>query len=687
MFKYSRNWLEKLAKEKIDYKDFDKNWLDLQGFEVAVEESVGDDVVVTLEVKANRPDMLCHLGVLREYYVYKNKGLLPVIDTTVNLDGLKDLPIKVEIPSKDVGNTVLLMIENVNNLKSTPKEMVALLESFDVKSINPIVDISNYIMLEMGQPIHIYDADKVKNVLRFKTTDKKEKIVTLNGEEFEIPLHSILIEDEVGPACLAGMIGAKRVEVDSHTKNIIIEAAHFDPIRIRVTGQKANISTMASYRFERGVDPNNALNSAKVCAEKVLEVCGGHLSAKYVRLLPQEQNVKTLKVSKVNHILGSTLKATDIKNLLESYYYQVKILNSDTVEVVAPDYRLDIEQEIDVIGDIAQIYGYHNIEPTMPNLSVNYEPNKTVINSDILRNLMLAQGFNECISYSFINKDSMKTLGLKEGSKLYGEVELLNPLSSKFAVMRPNMLYSMLATYVYNLTINGECEPIFEIGTIFNKDANSDTCYAQKTVLSVLLNGNKYDKGFGLDKDIAYDFYDIKQILELITSEYSLNVELKNSNEVVFEHGMGTDIYINKEYAGYMGIVNANTIKNLENGKLIKGQVAYLELDLSKLTMGITRLEEVSKYPSIEREYNFLVPLGAHFEEYSKAIKKQSANVNNIAVKDIYKGKGVKDGFVSVLVSIEYLSAVKTLTSEEIEQIENKFYKELKEHHNIELKN
>lgn len=683
MFKFSKNWLEKLANEKIDYKDFDKNWLDLQGFEVATETPINDDVVIELEVKANRPDMLSHLGILREYNVYKNKGYLPEIKSKLSLDGLKGLDINVEVTTNKVDNLVLIEIRNVDNTKETPKEMKEYLENLGVNSINPIVDISNYIMLGLGQPIHMFDLDKVKDKLCYKENDKVQKIITLSGEEEEIPTEAITIEDSEGITCLAGIVGTKKVEIDENTKNIIIESAHFDAIASRVASQKTHITTLASYRFERGVDSDQVLNYGLLCAEKVLEICGGQITGAYTKLNKKEKNVKEVSVKRTNSILGTKLSASEIKNLLEKYYFDVDILSEDKLKVYCPDYRLDLEGEIDVIADVAQMYGYHNIEPTIPNLSVDYEPNVVMQNSDRLREILLGLGINECISYTFIHKEALSKLGINKDSKLYGDIEIINPLSIKFAIMRPNMVYSMLNTLLFNISKYNECEPIFEIGTVFARNNDTDTGYSQKQMLSVVLNGNKYQKGFGLDKNIPYDFYDIKQILELIMEEFSLEYELKPTTESVLEKGL--EIYINGKYAGLIGTIDSSKVRNLENGKLVKGEVEYLELCVDDLSFGRTPLEEQSKFQSIIREYNLLVPNGVKFSEYSKLIKEKSNLIREIEVKDIYNGKGVKENHSAILISVEYNNFDKTLVSEEVEVIEKDILDSLKTL-NIELK-
>jgi len=685
MFKYSKLWLEKLAKEKIDIEDFDRNWLDLQGFEVATEVKTGDDTIVELEVKANRPDMLSHLGVLREYYVYKKRNCLPDVSSKLKLVENTKLPVDVKIETEDCDHLVLLNIEGVDNTKETPAELKVLLENLGVNSINPIVDISNIIMLEMGQPIHIFDADKVKKELVYKNADDKTSMTTLKGDELKVSQGSIVICDAEGVTCLAGMIGAKRVEVDENTKNIIIESAHFKDIPVRKTTQAMHITTLASYRFERGVDSDNQINSGLLCAEMIMDMCGGKLVSNYVKHEYKKENKFVISTAKTNKLLGTDLTSKNICDLLNSYYFNCSVIDEDKVNVITPNYRMDLVEEIDVIGDIAQIYGYHNIEPTNPELLVKYEPNYVHINSNTLRNLLTAQGINECISYSFIHKDVNKMLKLNPQDDVYNAIELINPLSIKFAVMRSSMVYSMVNTYIYNLTKNNECEPIFDIGSVFFKNDKADTGFSQKTAVGILLNGVKVSKGFGIDKELNYDFYDIKQIVELIASEFSMDISLKPSNRTFMEENKGVDVYYNNKVIGFMGVLNSECVNNFENGKLVKGEMLYLELYVDDLVMGSTAIEEVSKFPSVVREYNFLVPTDAVFDEYSGEIKKLSDYIKSIKVNDIYKGKGVKDGYVSILLEIEYGSNLKTMTTEEVEDVESKMYSMLKAK-DIELK-
>ena len=684
MFKYSHRFLEKLAGEPIDYKDFDRNWLDLQGFEVACEEEMDDDAIIELEVKANRPDMLSHLGVLREYYVYKKYNKEPKIESKIDLSGLKSLPIDVEIKTDDVGNLVLVCIKNIDNTKKTPEKIVKLLHNLGVASVNPVVDYSNFVMLELGQPIHIYDLDKLNAKLAFENLNEDTKLTTINGSEIKAPKDSIIIKDNSGAVCLAGIIGTQKVEVDENTKNIVIESANFNPIKLRIASQNTHISTLASYRYERGVDANITKLGACLCAEYILENCGGQLDSAFIKFENSKENKKQLEVSYINKILGTKFTCQDVKRLLEGYYYTVNVLDEQNIEVIAPKYRLDLDDKIDIVGDVAQIFGYHNIEPTMPNLSVEYEPNNYIINSDILRNIMYGVGANECISYSFIHENAMKMLKIDEKSELYGDIKLINPLSNKFALMRPNLIYSMVNTLVYNVAKDSVCEPIFEIGTVFKRDANADTGYGQESHLAVILCGNKIEKGFGIDKNIPYDFYDIKQVLELITAKYSMPFELVEKHEPTFE--LCADILVSGKKFGIIGILDDSAIKNFENGKLVREKVYYLEINIDMLVMGTTPLEEQSKYPSITREYNLLVPNGVNFADYKADIEKTSNKIVEIETKDLYKGKGVKEGTTSQLLQITYNSFEETLTSDEVEAIERQWFEKINAKYKIVLK-
>ncbi len=684
MFKYSHRFLEKLAGEPIDYKDFDHNWLDLQGFEVACEEEMNNDAIVELEVKANRPDMLSHLGVLREYYVYKKYNKLPKIESKIDLSGLKKLPIDVEIKTDDVGNLVLVCIKNIDNTQKTPAKIVELLHNLGVASINPIVDYSNFVMLELGQPIHVYDLDKLNGKLEFDNLACDTKLTTINGSEITAPQGSIIIKDRKDAVCLAGIIGTQKVEVDENTKNIVIESANFNPIKLRIASQNTHISTLASYRYERGVDANITKLGACLCAEYIIDNCGGQLDSAFVKFENSKENKKQLEVPYINKILGTKFTAQDIKRLLESYYYTINILDEQKIEAIAPNYRLDLDDIIDIVGDVAQIFGYHNIEPTMPNLSVEYEPNNYIINSDILRNLLYGVGANECISYSFIHENSMKMLKIDEKSELYGDIKLINPLSNKFAIMRPNLIYSMVNTLVYNIAKDSVCEPIFEIGTVFKRNSNADTGYEQNSHLAVILCGNKIEKGFGIDKDAPYDFYDIKQVLELIMAQYSMTFELVERQEPTFE--LCADILVGGKKFGIIGILDDGAVKNFENGKLVREKVHYLEINIDMLSMGTTALEEQSKFPSITREYNLLVPNDVKFVDYKTEIEKTSNKIVNIEVKDLYKGKGVKDGTTSQLIQIEYNSFDETMTSEDVEKIEKQWLEKISTAYKIVLK-
>ena len=277
MFKFSYNWLKAESEIGADYDGL-LEWLNLQGFEIASIEDYGDDKAVEIEVKANRPDMLSVAGVLREYYAGRGRRETKNFTPDVPLELTDDngvLSHRIVVDSKDVHRYCAAEIRGVDNTGETPEYIKDRLMKSGIACINPIVDISNYVLLQIGQPIHIFDADKVKGDIRIENVPAPTKFTTLASTEIELPTGALLISDDENPLCVAGIIGGHAPEVTAETKNIIIESANFDHIIERVTSKKTHVQTAASYRFERGVSPATALPGALICIKMITELCGG----------------------------------------------------------------------------------------------------------------------------------------------------------------------------------------------------------------------------------------------------------------------------------------------------------------------------------------------------------------------------------------------------------------------------
>ncbi len=693
MFQFPFNLLKSVSDVPVDYDEL-LEWLRYQGFEIASIEKVGDDTLIEIEVKANRPDMLSVEGVLREVYISKKLATPKSFDADVklNFSASNKLSHEIKIESPDVHRYCGIEITDIDNTVKTPDYIADTLEKLGIPSINAVVDISNYVLVLIGQPSHVFDTDKLDGAITVKNTTAPEKFLTLNGSEVEFPAGALLISDDKKPICAAGMIGSPNAEITKDTKNIIIESANFDHIIIRTTSKKTHVSTMASYRYERGVNTELCYAGARMLVKLITEICGGKVNNNAFCHVDTEfkPQVLTLTTERTNSILGTNLYPDEIADMLRRCYFDVKVIDGTAMEVTVPAFRLDIEIDSDLIEEVGRIYGYHNIEPQPVKMYAPYVENPINKNAGELRNIMVGHGFIEVLTYGFIAQDAMKKLEIPESSPYYGDVHILNPLASWFELMRPTLAYNLIETAINNLTAGRSDIKIFELGKTFTKTSgaeNSYDNYHEKNMFAALLTGAKVSRGFGASKDIKYSVYDAVALVRSILDEYNLPIEIKNSDSFgMFEKGAAAEITVGGKHVGVVGKISGKVLSNFENGKLAKDDVLYLEFCYEDLVATKKSISYETSFPSITREYNFIVKNGVHFCDYSKLITDASPFVVNVTPIDVYFGTGVAKGSSAVLISVEYNAISRTLMSDEIEAIEHSFKNKLAEKYGIELK-
>lgn len=693
MFQFPFNLLKSVSDTEVDYDEL-LEWLRYQGFEIASIEKVGDDTLIEIEVKANRPDMLSVEGVLREVYISKKIPAPKTIDADVKLKFSPDhkLSHEIKIQSPDVHRYCGIEITGIDNTVKTPDYIVDALEKLGVPSINAVVDISNYVLILIGQPSHVFDTDKLDGAITVKNVDEPTKFLTLNGSEVEFPKGALLITDDAKPICAAGMIGSPSAEITKDTKNIIIESANFDHIIIRTTSKKTHVSTMASYRYERGVNTELCYNGARLLTKLITDICGGKVNEKAFCHVDEEYKpqVLTLTTDRTNSLLGTKLYPDEIADMLRRCYFDVKVIDGTKMEVKVPAFRLDIEIDNDLIEEVGRIYGYHNIEPQPIKMYAPYVENPINKNANTLRDIMVGHGFIEVLTYGFIAEDAMKILEIPEGSEYYGDVHILNPLATWFELMRPTLSYNLIQTAISNLTAGKSDIRIFELGKTFKKTtghADSYDNYSERNMFAALLTGAKVTRGFGANKDIKYSVYDAVALVKSILGEYNLPIELKNSDAFgMFEKGAAAEITVNGKHLGVVGKLSSKVLNNFENGKLAKDDVLYIEFCYEDLVATKKSISYETSFPSIIREYNFIVKNGVHFCDYSQLITEASPFVVNVKPVDIYFGTGVAKGSSAVLINVEYNAVTRTLAADEIEAIEHAFKNKLAEKYGIELK-
>lgn len=687
MFKFSLNWLRDYCGKEMTFEDIMQK-LKLQGFEFQGSQKAHDDIVTAIEVKANRPDMLYHMGIAREIKAFDGEKIPEVTHRNIKTDN-SSFPVKINVDKNVCKRFCAVKISGVDASKQTPEYITKRLEALGINSVNSVVDIGNYIMLDLGQPIHAYDFDKLSDkTLNIHKAEKGEKIVTFSGETSEIKAGDIVISDCDSIKCVAGIIGTEAAAVSKNTKDIILEAAVFDDVSVRLTSRRLKISTPSSFRFERGVSACSTLDILMETAEMITKIYGGKIEESVFdyQNFVNEENFLNLSVKNSNKLIGVNLDQTTIMKHLEKYNFKCLAENEDTIKVTIPDYRLDVKQEVDLIEEVARIHGYDNIEPVMPTIMTSYNKNNIWSNIDIAREVLAGLGFHETINYSFIPNDTMKIFDIAEGERVYSDLLLQNPIAGAYALMRPFMTYSLLNCLIYNYSISNNNLGLFELGKVYFRDSKCDTGCKEINTCGFIMSGVRIPRGFGISKDVKYNYYDLLNYLKIIMDRFGQKFELIPNSFKFLVEGSGYDIAVNGKAIGFIGEINKSKLSKIQNLKLIKDDIFYCEFYLEDIEEKVKKIAFESKYPPVNRLYNFMQGKDISAKQVEDVIKSADEIVRNVVVRDIYSDKTFAEIEHAVLYEVNYCSKNATLTSEEIEEVESKFIKELSEKFGIKFK-
>ncbi|BED92172.1 MAG: phenylalanine--tRNA ligase subunit beta [Candidatus Improbicoccus pseudotrichonymphae] len=696
MFKVSLNWLREIVQKKINrsvFVDEILSILNLQGFEIKLIEDFSDDKIITIEVKANRPDMLYHSGVAREIVSFLDFKYDDFSEFSFgeNIEEKSDnFPAKIIVDNNVCKRYVAIVIRNINNRIEISSDIKKKLESIGVGSVNPVVDIQNYIMFEFGQPAHVYDFDKIKGKqLSVKAATGTFCFENLSGNKIKILPGDIIISDEEDIGCLAGIIGSKRLETDENTKNILIEAAIFDPINVRVTSRRTKVSTPSSFRFERGVSIERTKKICCIIAEKIIENCGGKITEGIYDYCEKIQPKKIdLDIQKCNSVVGTALSKSNIVNLLEKYDFKCENgINENNLIVTVPGFRLDVESEIDLIEETAKSFGYDNIKPDMPIFKSEFVKNSNFERNETIRSVLFGLGFNEIMTYSFIPDNTLSVLKIDNKHRLYSNIVLQNPISNSYALMRSTMVYSMLENLVYNYSIGNQDLALFELGRVYFEDKNTDTKCVERDILAMIFSGNRIEKGWGVDKNVKYNFYDLISFVNIIFEKFGIDFETKESDLQFILYNSRYELHVDNENIGFLGEVDKKIFAKLvPNVKLLKDSVFFCEFYTQHINESKKKLCFESKYPAIVRKYNFLVPENIKARNIIDVIIDKNNIVLDCCVKDLYRSDNMPLGFFSLLFEVVYRHKNRTLTSKEIETVEFSFLSKLKNNLKVSLK-
>lgn len=627
--------------------------------------------IIDFEITPNRPDCLSIIGMARETAATFSKKLnYPEISIKNQVGDIKNIINDIEVKNKELCNRYYAkVIENVK-IKSSPMWLKRKLIESNIRPINNIVDITNYVMLELGQPIHAFDLDKVNgNDIIIRTANKNETITTLDSVERKLSEDMLVIADLEKPIAIAGVMGGENTEVDDNTTKILIESANFDGRNIRLTAKKVGIRTDASAKYEKDLDPNiSDIACIRVCQLIEMIGAGDIVDGNFdIYSNKSKEFIISLRPSKVNEILGVELSEEymiDTLNNLELRSYK----KDDYIEVNIPTFRSDINMETDLVEEIGRIYGFHNIksEPLVGVLTKGGKSEKREI-EDYIKKSLTAMGLNEITTYSFISPKSYDKIDLPMDSIKRRNIVIMNPLGDDFSVMRTTLIPNTLDVLSRNYKHSVKKAWSYEIGNIFiPKNIDETILPSEIKTLTLGMYGNT-------------DFFHLKGILNKLFSLLGIeDVEyLVEENNDSFHPGICANIVSRKLELGVIGEVHPDVLNNY--GLKEKTYISELNLDIiSSITNLDREYKELPKYPAITRDLALVVDEKILVKEIEDIIKKNSGNlVEEINLFDIYRGDQIPENKKSVAYSIIYRSKDRTLTDEEVSEIHKKIVEEL----------
>lgn len=623
-----------------------------------------DDYLFEIGLTPNRADAASHLGTARDIAAYlKTQVIWPDIASFSTQNN--DLPIEVEVLDKAAcPRYSSLTISNIE-VKESPEWLKQKLTMIGLRPINNVVDATNFILHSLGQPMHAFDADTIKgNKVIVKTCAEGKIFKTLDGVERKLSADDLMICNAEEPMTIAGVFGGINSGVTLQTKNIFLESAYFDAVSVRKTAKRLGLKTDASFRYERGTDPNITVFALKYAALLIQQLAGGTVSSEISDFYPKPVASFIVQISykHVNRLIGKTIAAEEIKSILKALDIKITAETDEGLLLEIPPYRVDVTREVDVIEEILRIYGYNNIElPTQIRASLNNaaKPDKDAV-QNTLANLLTANGFNEILMNS-LTKSSYS-------NQLETAVKILNPLSSDLDVMRQKLLFSGLEVISYNQNRKYVKLKLYEFGKVYYQYADK---FDEKHRLSLFLSGSDQLEQWN-QKEEEVNFYQLKAAVDTLLQKAGVK-------DFVVEDAELTELDFGLNYKiGNKTLVNFGAVAKQELKKADVGQtVFYADFDFELLLKQISRnkivYQEVSKFPAVKRDLSLLVDEQTTFNQLKQtALKSERKLIKEVNVFDVYKGDKISEGKKSYALSFVLQDEEKTLTDKAIDVVMQK---------------
>jgi phenylalanyl-tRNA synthetase beta chain len=636
---------------------------------------IENDEVFEIGLTPNRADAMSHLGTARDLRAGMLQSGVNVEFITPSVSNFKvdkrTLKIDIDVKeSKLVPRYCGVTISGIT-VKPSPAWLQNRLKAIGLNPKNNIVDVTNYVLHELGQPLHAFDAAKISGKVIVKTVPSGTKFTTLDDVERSLHEEDIMICDEKEPLCIAGVFGGKESGVSESTNSIFLESAYFNPVSIRKTAKRHQLNTDASFRFERGIDPSITEYALKRAALLIQEVAGGEITSDLIDVYPKkvEDFSVFLNFNKVTKIIGQEISKDIIKKILVSLDIKVNSVSDSGLGLTIPAYRVDVQREIDVIEEILRVYGYNNIK-------FSNKVNATVANSprtedykiqNVVASQLNSQGFHEMMANSLTTANYVQ---LSEMLKEEHNVTMLNPLSSDLSTMRQSLLFSGLEAISYNINRKNTDLKLFEFGKTYH---NYPSGYEEKKHLTLFLTGNRNQETWTASQKPT-DFFLFKgyvnAVLERLGIQKTQNQPLTSD---VFSEGIA--VSLGKDTLVEIGVVKKSILKHFG----IKQEVFFADFNwaaILKLVSNKIKFTEIPKYPEVRRDLALLIDQAVSYESiYTIAKQTEKSLLKNIDLFDVYEGQNLPEGKKSYALSFSIQDSSKTLTDEQIDKIMNKLQK------------
>ena len=659
------------------------------------------DWVIEVDITANRSDALSHYGVARDLYAWLKQNNYQTELHKPNCDAFEvdneSLTIDVEVKNTEACKRYACVSISNCGVKESPEWLQNKLKIVGIRPINNIVDITNYIMMAYGQPMHCFDADMVAGHKIVVTTQPEgTKFITLDGEEHSLSERDLSICNANEAMCIAGIFGGKGSGTYENTRNIVLESAYFHPTWIRKSARRHGLSTDASYRFERGIDPNGQVYALKQAAILCKELAGGQVSMQIKDVYPEpiEGSKVVLTYDYVNSLIGKEIGKDTIKSIVTSLDMKIEAENENQIEILVPAYRVDVKRPCDVVEDILRIYGYNNVEIPLQlkgtlTIPTDEDRNRKYIN--IISEQLIGGGFNEILNNSLTKVSYYKDLNCYTEETT---VKILNPLSADLGVMRQTLLFGGLESIVRNANRKNSNLRFFEFGNCYHYDESKKEAdklikaYTQDQHLGLWVTGKRVENSWAHPNEDA-SFYELKAYVENILVRLGLSLQavtlVKGENNI-FEDSISIVTKAGKIIAE-LGIVAYKLTKNIGITNEVFFADIYWDNLLKAVKKHVVEYKEISKYPAVSRDLALLVDKTVEFEQIKEiAYSTEKKLLKAVELFDVYEGKNLPEGKKSYAVNFILQDEQKTLNDKQIDSIMKKLIDNLTKRLNAELR-